>query len=665
MPARLTGFRAPQFVAGGSSALTILQKDDFGDRSGASHGWGDANERKGPMVPTHQANTTPEYSTFEEAEAAFIKLLRKYNVQPDWTWEQTMRATIKDTQYRALKDPKDRKAAFEKYAIDVRVQEKERAKERLAKLRQDFSKMLKSHPEIKHYTRWKTARPIIEGETIFRSTNDDTERRQLYDEYIIQLRKVNAEKEVLSRKSAMDDLVGLLKSIDLEPYTRWSEAQDMIQSHERFQADEHFKSLSKSDILTAFENHIKSLERTFNDERQREKNSRQRRERQNRDRFIDLLRELKQQGKIKAGSKWMDVHPLLSEDPRYVSILGQAGSTPLDLFWDTVEEEERSLRLLRNDVYDVLEDKRYEVTPQTTFTQFNDVMATDRRTQSLPSDIMELIFERLIEKVKKRSEEDKYASERHQRKLVDALRSKIKHLSHPSVTVSTTYESLLPRISHLEEFRALDSDELRRSAFEKVQRRLREKEEDLDHDRHSSSRRHGRRDRGGSPELDVYEAERRKAMAERERVWNKGGSGTSAGGSGSRALSPPLSARSRDHYPSSGRLRERDYDDPASHSSRRDDRLGKGRLDYRGSAGSREELDYGGTLASGGGRAGSLTGRRRRDSEGSSGGSGRKRVKRDSRGESRRTKTPEKEKEEVKEVAMHSGSEEGEMVEDE
>ena len=117
----------------------------------------------------------PEYATFEDAEAAFLKLLRRSGVQPEWTWEQTMRTVVKDPQYRALKDPKDRKAAFEKYAVEVRMQEKDRAKERLAKLRADFGTMLRSHPEIKHYTRWKTARAILEGETIFRSTGDDIE----------------------------------------------------------------------------------------------------------------------------------------------------------------------------------------------------------------------------------------------------------------------------------------------------------------------------------------------------------------------------------------------------------------------------------------------------------------------------------------------------------
>lgn len=307
------------------------------------------------VAPVLGAQVEPEYNSFDEAEGAFMKMLRRHNVQPEWSWEQTMRAIIKDPQYRALKDPRDRKTAFEKYAVEVRMQEKDRAKERFAKLRADFNTMLKRHPEIKYYSRWRTIRPIIEGETIFRSTNDDNERRQLFEEYVTELRKEHVEQEAVKRKAAMDELVNIMKSLDLEPYTRWSEAQSIIQSNETVQSDAKFKSLSKSDMLTAFENHIKALERAFNDARQQSKAVKQRKERHAREQYIELLKELRSQGKIKAGSKWMNVRPLIQEDPRYLGMLGNAGSSPLDLFWDVLEEEERSLRGPRNDVLDVLD----------------------------------------------------------------------------------------------------------------------------------------------------------------------------------------------------------------------------------------------------------------------------------------------------------------------
>ncbi|MCJ1475965.1 hypothetical protein MMC13_004629 [Lambiella insularis] len=680
LPPDLPAAPVQQFVAGGTASFSSYpqqrERDEYSERAGPDRqtvyqiGYG-GNDVNGSRAPTFQAQSTdPDYSTFEEGEAAFIKLLRRANVQPDWTWEQTMRATIKDPQYRALKDPKDRKAAFEKYAVEVRLQEKDKAKERLAKLRADFGTMLRSHPEIKHYTRWKTARPIIERETIFRSTNDDTERRQLFEEYIIELKKSNVEREAVTRKSAMDELVSILKGLDLEPYTRWSEAHSIIQSHERFSADEKFQTLSKSDILTAFENHIKSLERTFNDERQREKTSKVRKERQNRDRFLDLLQELKAAGKIKAGTKWMHVLPEIQSDTRYAALLGQSGSTSLDLFWDLVEEEERSLRLVRNDVYDVLEDKRFEITPKSTLPEFIDVMSTDRRTAPISKDTLSLIFDRLLEKVMRRTEDDKHASERHQRRLIDSLRSKLKHLDNPPIHASSTWESIRPQISHLEEYKALDSDDLRRQAFDKVIRRLKEKEEDAEKERErdrSSKRDHRERDkdrdrkdprnghserrrepkaRGSrTPEPDAYEADRRKAMADRERQYRK---------SSTTGLSPPRDRVERDQHErissrhAEGRLGGYERDRRDREEER--ERLYRTRGDPRGH---RDELDYGGG------------GRRRRggDSDGESVGS-RKRVRREkSEGVKRKSRTPPAPAKE--EVAVHSGSEEGEMVEEE
>ncbi|KAI1401576.1 hypothetical protein F4819DRAFT_457938 [Hypoxylon fuscum] len=486
------------------------------------------------------ASTEPEYATPEEAEAAFMKLLRRSGVQPDWTWEQTMRATIKDPQYRSIKDPKDRKAAFEKYCQDMIIQDKERAKDRLAKLRADFATMLKSHPEIKHYTRWRTARPIIEGETIFRSTNNENERRLLFEDYIIELKKSHVEGQASLRKSAMDGLIDLLPKLNLEPYTRWSEAQNILKATAPFQNDEKYKALSNFDILTAFQNHIKSLERSFNETRQNQRNKKFRVERKRRDGFVNLLQELRRAGKIKAGTKWGQVYPLLENDERFRSVCGQSGSSPLDLFWDIVEEEERALRTTRNDVLDVMDDNRFEFTPKTTFEEFSTVLKNDRRTANIDGDIMKLIFERLQEKKSKRSDEDKH-SERQQRRAIDNLRSYIKHLE-PPITAEDTWEKVRPRLARATEFQAVQSEDARRGAFEKVLRRVRDREEE-DRDRHK--RRADRsvergtyrdRDRGDrshrsdrarpprhsrSPEPDAYEADRRKAIAEREKNYRK------------------------------------------------------------------------------------------------------------------------------------------------
>lgn len=256
-------------------------------------------------------------------------------------------------------------------------------------------------------------------------------------------------------------------------------------------------------------------------------------------------------------------------------------------------------------------------------------MHADRRTANIDRNDMSIIFERLRDKVLKRNEEDKHHAERHQRRAVDNLRSKIKHLE-PPVAVGDTWEQVRPRVEKLEEYCALDSDDLRRSAFDKFMRRLKEKEEDQERDRsrrdhrdrerdrprdrerdrdyrngHADShRRHRTRTR--SPEPDAYEADRKKAQADRERQYRKTGSST--------GLSPPYRRdRERDdrdrferdrgsrqvslsHY--DRERREREAERERSYVSRADPR-------DKGS-----ELDYGES------RPGSI--RRRRDSEGES-----------------------------------------------
>jgi pre-mRNA-processing factor 40 len=519
------------------------------------------------------SNNDPEYATAEEAEAAFVKLLKRCGVQPDWNWEQAIRATARDPQFRAIKDPKDRKEAFEKYCRDVIIQDKERAKERLTKLRADFETMLKRHPEIVHYTRWKTARPMIEGETLFRSTDDESERRQLFEEYIIGLKKAHAEEQTVKRKSAMDGLVDLLPKLSLEPYTRWADAQGIISSTQPFQNDEKYQALTQFDILTAFQSHMKALERAFNDSKQEAKNRKFRKERQNRDAFKALLGELRKDGKINAGTKWSAIVPHIEKDDRYLNMAGQAGSTPQELFWDVVEEEERGLRGRRNDVSDVMQDKRFELTPTTDFQEFLAVMKDDRRTANIEPDVLKLIFDRERDKRPKRDED------RHQRRAIDDLRTYLKRME-PPISSTDTYEKVRPLMSQAEEFLAVRSEDGRRAAFDRHIRRLKEKEEDaerrerrhgrasVERDRRERDRSRGERShrsngrptrRSRSPEVDPYEADRRKAIAERERNHRKSTMAENLLANDRGRLSPPP-RRERERERDRDRERERDRD---------------------------------------------------------------------------------------------------------
>lgn len=263
------------------------------------------------------------------------------------------------------------------------------------------------------------------------------------------------------------------------------------------------------------------------------------------------------------------------------------------------------------------------------------IMKDDRRTANIDPDMLKLLFGRvsytpyfgpktiiltrfqLREKRTSKRDEDKQP-DRHQRRTMDDLRAHLKRMD-PPVTLSDTFDKVRPRILKAAEFQSLPDDALH-SVFDRHMRRLREKDEDVergvrrsserdvsrrDGDRPRSDRPHrgGGRRRSRSPaELDPYEADRRKAIAERERNHRKSTMaenllGSERGG-GSRASPPPPSSRrdrdARDREP-------RDYDrasrprrDDDRDFDRRDREEDRERYRRRGAdRGSYDELPYG------------------------------------------------------------------------
>ncbi|KAJ5098910.1 WW/Rsp5/WWP [Penicillium argentinense] len=689
---------APAFVAGGTSSYPTPEarhraRDDHGrghhdrgyhdryhdrghhDRGHHDRGYNDRRgygaSETGAMVGEPAVDTeVPTFSSAEEAEAAFMKMLKRHGVKPDWTWEQTLQEICEEPLFFALKRPLDRRNAWEKFEADARAHAQEREQERFTKLRSNFATMLKRHPEIQYFSRWRTIRPIIEGETAFRATDNEDERRQLFEEYTSDLWKAHEEKEASMRDEGMKVLANQLKSLvksppfpDWKAVPAWAVGQELIASDEKLQNDLSFKSLHKCDILTTWENHIDTLEREFNKARQEHKERKLIKESAHREAFCELLEELRDQGKIHAATHWEDIFPLIEKDFRFLDVLGQKRK-PLDFFWDLIIEENEKLRADRHKVDDAIhvsfhhmdtailvcqqaaQDTRFDVTPTTTYDEFSSAMATHPKASQVSPEILGYIFQRLQEKAARRSEEKGATN---QQDAIDALRYRLRRLN-PHVRSTDTWEMVRPRLEQYDEYKALESDELRLKAFEKFIRQQKETEDDAEKDHDSRHRDRHRRDydrgdrdyrsgrgerRGGrgasrTPEQDVYEAERRKADRERS---SRNFSGSS-----------PHSGRRDDRY--SDRDRDRRSRRGGDESER--ERLYRTRGDPRGS---RDELDYGGESTA------STDRRRRRGSDATSIAS------RSAKRPRRESAEPERD-ERKEEKAVHSGSEEGEIEEE-
>ncbi|GAB7364371.1 hypothetical protein MBLNU230_g4914t1 [Neophaeotheca triangularis] len=583
-----------------------------------------------------------EFATYEEAETAFFKLLKDNGVTPALSFVDVIKAIGHDPVYRGIKDPAQRQAALQKYQRELKEKQVNQERERKTKLKADFQRMLAKHTEIVHYTRWKTATKVLENEDAFQAISDDSERRQIFEEHIVELiirhhDAKNQKKE--AGKRAMEDM---LKDMVIDPETTWADAQPTIMEDERFLNNPQVNDLHKIDVLSAFETHMTALEREANARRQQEKKIEARRARKARDQFIDLLDNMQKKGAIKPYMRFDEFVKLVADDERFTALLGTFGSSPLDLFRDFVVEETSKFRIKKNEAMDLLEEEGFEMTVSTTVDEFANVIRHGRRRpQHFTFNEVPSLFEGVMAKVKERANKERLESEKAQRHAYDDFKRDLARMR--SIHPGDKYEDVLPTLTQLESFQHLD-EETAKKAFTKFMRSL---EED-DHDR-SERRRERRRGEGHhdsrrshrrtthTPETDAYEAERRKAQEARERQYRN----TSAG--------VPSPGR-RDRRISGGRLERSSM--PREYSGM--ERGGGGR--YSSRADPREKmskaLDYGDEDAVG---SGPSSARKRQGSQGSGRANKRQRT-------ASANGAPQKEKE--LSVEYHSGSEEGELAVD-
>merc|ERR1712142_1272801 len=160
--------------------------------------------------------------------------------------------------------------------------------------------------------------------------------------------------------------------------TTWSEAQQMLLDNPRFTEDPDLENMDKEDALVCFEDHIRLLEQDNDDEKERERRRVKRNQRKNRESFVVLLDELHQKGKLNSMSLWMDLFPVMSQDIRFSKMLGQPGSTPLDLFKFYVEDLKSRFHDEKKMVKEILKDHSYNVEVNTSFDEFTQILLRDK-----------------------------------------------------------------------------------------------------------------------------------------------------------------------------------------------------------------------------------------------------------------------------------------------
>ncbi|XP_045040084.1 pre-mRNA-processing factor 40 homolog B isoform X11 [Desmodus rotundus] len=296
-----------------------------------------------PQQEEEESKPEPEksglsWSNREKAKQAFKELLRDKAVPSNASWEQAMKMVVTDPRYSALPKLSEKKQAFNAYKAQREKEEKEEARLKAKEAKQTLQHFLEQHEHMTSTTRYRRAEQTF-GELEVWAVVPERDRKEIYDDVLFFLAKKEKEQAKQLRRRNIQALKSILDGMSSVNFqTTWSQAQQYLMDNPSFAQDHQLQNMDKEDALICFEEHIRALEREEEEERERARLRERRQQRKNREAFQSFLDELHETGQLHSMSTWMELYPAVSTDVRFANMLGQPGSTPLDLFKFYVEE---------------------------------------------------------------------------------------------------------------------------------------------------------------------------------------------------------------------------------------------------------------------------------------------------------------------------------------
>ncbi|KYO17999.1 pre-mRNA-processing factor 40-like protein A [Alligator mississippiensis] len=431
---------------------------------------------------------TYTWNTKEEAKQAFKELLKEKRVPSNASWEQAMKMIINDPRYSALAKLSEKKQAFNAYKVQTEKEEKEEARSKYKEAKESFQRFLENHDKMTSTTRYKKAEQMF-GEMEVWNAISERDRLEIYEDVLFFLSKKEKEQAKQLRKRNWEALKNILDNMANVTYcTTWSEAQQYLMDNPTFAEDEELQNMDKEDALICFEEHIRALEKEEEEEKQKSLLRERRRQRKNRESFQIFLDELHEHGQLHSMSSWMELYPTISSDIRFTNMLGQPGSTALDLFKFYVEDLKARYHDEKKIIKDILKDKGFIVEVNTTFEDFVAVISSTKRATTLDAGNIKLAFNSLLEKAEAREREREKEEARKMKRKESAFKSMLKQAA-PPIELDAVWEDIRDRFVKEPAFEDITLESERKRIFKDFMHIL---EHECQH-HHSKNKKHSKK----------------------------------------------------------------------------------------------------------------------------------------------------------------------------
>ncbi|CAH9058061.1 unnamed protein product [Cuscuta europaea] len=297
-----------------------------------------------------------------------------------------------------------------------------------------------------------------------------SERKQVFNEYVGQKKKLEAEERRARQKKSREDFKTMLEECpEITSSIRWSRAISILENDERYKAverskdredlfqdyiqelekkeraraleenkryrmeyleflkscdfikassqwrrvqdrledDERCSRLEKIDRLEIFQEYIRDLEREEEEQRRLRMEELRKTERKNRDEFRKLMEEHVSEGVLTARTHWRDYCMKVKDSPAFLAVSSNtSGSTAKDLYEDVVEELDKQFVEDKARIRDAVKVHEVGLTTSWTFEDFKAAISEDIISPPISDTNLKFVFEELLERAREKEEKE-------------------------------------------------------------------------------------------------------------------------------------------------------------------------------------------------------------------------------------------------------------------
>ena len=411
-------------------------------------------------IPNKESNTELiPHIPREELYRKFKDKLKSLGITVTWKWEDALRLLYNEPEFKAIRTFSEKRNLFNEYINDLKNKEREEVYLKREKNKAKFRQLLSEDNTINSDSTYAEALSRLSYDERWRAV-DEREREDIFEDYIDLIYKKEEDEWKKEREVKKKLFLEKLKFKKIKSDTLWKNI--CIE----FKDDPVFASMEKIDRIQAFADYITTLEA---DEKKERKEKEKYQGYINREKFRELLQISVEEKKINIDTKWRDYVLEIKDREEYLNMLGQEGSTPLELFQDKIYELKKDYKKVKKIFKEIITKNKIEIKYQISFEEFDNLISQYREGKIISTDMKKLLYEH----IKKKLEEKEMIHNKHSKNIANKLYS---YLQRKKLILrdDCPFEEAYEKIKKLKKFENLNESNVK-EGYSILQQLIKEK----------------------------------------------------------------------------------------------------------------------------------------------------------------------------------------------